>query len=132
MSSVGSSYAQISARTKFLIVTAGSDISGYVVDGLQTSYPVGASGVPAFVTAATTAASVVLLSAGDLLKDLGREIVTYLDPLTSGTTGSPHRQVYRQVLPLSGPTTEGVGSEPPVYVLVYDADGVGVRVARTG
>jgi hypothetical protein len=131
MSSVGSSYAQISARTKFFLIGA-SDISGYFVSGLNTVFPVGSSGVASFVTNANSQR----LGANTLLKDLGREIVTYLDPLNSGTAGSPHRQVWRQVLPLAAGTTEGVDiTSPflqPVYVLVYDAAGSGVGVSRTG
>ena len=120
MSSATSAYAQIAGRNKFFLVT-GSDISGYIVNGLQS--------VTTLDPAASSANRDGLVSsvlAGSLLKDLGRQIVVYSLP------GSPHTAVYRQVLLVDGASSEGVGATPPFYVKVFDAAGAGVHVVRTG
>ena len=125
MSSATSSFAQIAGRTKFFLVTAGSDISGFIVDGLRTVTTLD----PAI--AANRDGVVTGVSATDLLKDLGRQIVVY----SSTVPGSPVTAVYRQVLLMdpSAATTEGYVLPPaPFYVKVFDSAGVGVRVVRTG
>jgi hypothetical protein len=120
MSSTTSSYAQIAGRVKFLLATA--DISGFVVDGLNTVDTVDPT--PTFNIAAAS-----------LLKDLGRQIV-----VVDSVTGA-HEKTYRQVQVMNGATTEGVSGSAPAgngsyyntgYVLVASAAGTGVRVVRTG
>jgi hypothetical protein len=112
MSSVTSSFAQIAGRVKFFLAVA--DLSGCVEDGLNTvSVDVPA---PSFN-----------ISAGALLKDLGRQIVV-VDAATGG-----HLKTYRQVQVMEGATSEGVGATAPAYVLVSSADAATVvKVVRTG
>jgi len=115
MSSATSSYAQIAGRTKLLQAVA--DVSGYVVNGLESVTTVDPS----------TLSSGVKILGNSLLEDLGREIVVY------STVDGLHKAVYRQVLPLNGEYTEGVGGPiAPLYVKVFAANGSGVRVVRTG
>jgi len=135
MSSVTSSYSQISKRTKFFLVTA--DISGYVVDGLNS---VIVGDLPGNTTITVDSNLPGSVTTNTLLKDLGREIVC----VESATTGdSSVTQIYRQVQRVGGGgATEGVGgSYPPTgsgsyydtfYVKTFDAAGTGVRVVRTG
>ena len=122
MSSANSSYAQIAGRVKFLLATA--DISGFVVDGLNTVDTVDPESSTRFA-----------ISSASLLKDLGRQIVV-VDSATSA-----HLKTYRQVQVMDGATTEGVSGSAPAangsyyntgYVLVASASGAGVRVVRTG
>jgi hypothetical protein len=125
MSSATSSYAQIAGRSKFLLVVGISgenSITGYIVDGLRTVTTLD----PSVNSPANRSGIVEDVQAGQLLKDLGRQIVVYSLP------GSPHTAVYRQVLQLANDQAEGVGSQEPFYVKVYDADGLGVGVVRTG
>jgi hypothetical protein len=111
MSSATSSYAQIAGRVKFLLATA--DVSGCVVDGLSS-------------VVTTDLSPSINIDGPVLLKDLGRQIV-----VADATTGA-HQKTYRQVLIMDAAQAEGVGSEPPVYVLVSSASGTGVKVVRTG
>lgn len=77
--------------------------------------------------------SYVAFAAGDLLKDLGREVVVV-------NAGGAYVARYREVQRVNGPSTEGVGG--PVdpldsaygcfFVKVWAADGSGVKVVRTG
>jgi hypothetical protein len=135
MSSVTSSYAQISKRTKFFLVV-GTDISGYVVDGLNS---VIVGDLPGNTTITVDGALPGSVTVNTLLKDLGREIVC----VESAATGdSSVTQIYRQVQRVGGAATEGVGGSYPAtgsgsyydtfYVKVFDAAGTGVRVVRTG
>ncbi len=113
MSSVTSSFAQIAGRTKFLLARV--DLSGYVVDGLNT------------VSTSISTSTVVNITGGSLLKDLGRQIV-----VVDATTGG-HLKTYRQVLIMDGAESEGVGDAAPVYVLVSSANAADVvKVVRTG
>ena len=76
------------------------------------------------------------ISSGQLLRDLGREVVVVDD-----TTGA-HLYKYRQVQIVDGPDTAGVGGdatttapnpwESNLFVRVWAADGTLVNVVRTG
>ena len=136
MSSVTSSYAQISKRVKFFLAIA--DCSGFVVDGLNSVIVGDVSG-----NTTITVDSRIAVVQNDLLKDLGREIVC----VESTATGdSSVTQIYRQVQRVGGAATEGVGGSYPAtgagsyydtfYVKVFDAAGSAagnpVRVVRTG
>ena len=140
MSSVTSSFAQISGRVKFFLGVV-ADISGYVVAGLNSVSPTNSALNPTDIIAG--AVDVNLGGAGILLKDLGRQIVLYEAPLLGSTLRSPHVATYRQVQVMNGPTTEGVdGSAPDAdlsyyrtyYVCVSSANQVDhpVKVVRTG
>ena len=140
MSSATSSFAQRDKNTKFLIVVA-SDISGYVVDGLNSVIAddelvtSGNVSVPD-LSGSTLGPVGTSISVGTLLKDLGRQI-TIVDSVNNLVTS-----VYRQVQIVNGATTEGVGGNPDLgttaavyncfYVKVFDSAGAGVRVVRTG
>ena len=140
MSSVTSSFAQISGRVKFFLGVA-EDISGYVVAGLNSVSPTN-SGTDII----STAVPVHLGGAGLLLKDLGRQIVLYEEPLLGSTLRSPHVATYRQVQVIdatSGAGTEGVDGSAPdgdlsyyntYYVCVSSANQTDhpVKVVRTG
>ena len=147
MSSLLKSFSQIPVQTKFL--TCFKDISG-----AEAGPGVGADGAAAFtldsgeflnITSIATAADVSgaagfavrggggnakQLTAGELFKDLGRQITVL------GTDDATHLALYRQVQLVSGATTEGVPSDADysanIYVRVWAADGLNVRVARLG
>jgi hypothetical protein len=126
MSSATSAYAQIARPVKFFLVTTGADISGWVVDDLRT-----VTTLDPAASAANRDGVVTGVSASDLLKDLGRQIVVY----SATIPGSPVTAIYRQVLLMdpSAATTEGYVLPPaPFYVKVFDSAGAGVRVVRTG
>lgn len=119
MSSAISAYAQIARPVKFFLVF--TDLSGIIIDDLRT--------VTALDPATNNDGLTANISATSLLKDLGRQIVYY----NSTIPGSPVRAVYRQVIEMSGATTEGYVLPPaPFYVKVFDAAGSGVNVVRTG
>ena len=139
MSSVTSSFAQRAKNTKFFVAAA--DISGFVVDGLYSVIAddelVTSAGVAVpDLSGSTLAPTAVTIGSGRLLKDLGRQI-TIVDYDNNLTTS-----VYRQIQLVDGAATEGVGGNPDVgttasvygcsYVKVYSADGLGVKVYRTG
>lgn len=132
MSSTLRSVAQIPARIKYLVgiidVTDTSDniladeCSAFsTVLDLDTMIPY--SGLPLSV-----AATGETFNAGDLLKDLGRQVIVY-----DAATGA-HLVVYRQVQRVNGAGNEGVppGYDVPLYVRVWADNGQGVRVARVG
>ena len=125
MSSATSAYAQIARPVKFFLVV--TDLSGLVIDDLNTV----TTKDPAVAAPTGLYKSLIPLTinATSLLKDLGRQIVYY----NSTIPGSPVRAVYRQVIEMSGATTEGYVLPPaPFYVKVFDAAGTGVNVVRTG
>ena len=125
MSSATSAYAQIASPVKFFLVTAGANITGYVIDGLQSV----TSKDPSVAAPTGLYTATASIDATSLLKDLGRQIVYY----NSAIPGSPVTAVYRQVIEMNGATTEGYVLPPaPFYVKVFDAAGSGVRVVRTG
>jgi hypothetical protein len=139
MSSVLKSYSQIPVRVKYLIAVADDD---------GAKIGVGADGVSAFtldpgtflslgsiatesVVEALPDNSQYTLEAGNLFKDLGRQI-TILD-----ADNATHLAVYRQVQLVSGAGSEGVADDAPsyeanIFVRVWAADGKNVVVARTG
>lgn len=135
MSSVTSVYAQVSGRVKFLLAVA--DVSGAIVPGLHS---VSSSHAGSDIIDSATKVDVPI---GQLLKDLGRQIVLYEEPLLGGVQGSPHLATYRQVQRMNGVETEGVNGGAPdgqgsyyetFYVCVSSADTSvhPVGVVRTG
>ena len=132
MSSVTSSFAQKSGRTKFLLGSA------------NTATPTDLADYPAFTTTATIPTSVVTRAqlngtasgftvagaavAAALYKDLGRQVV-----VCDTAAGSLHTEVFREVTRMNGATTEGL-ADPAVmlFVKVYSATGTNVSVVRTG
>ena len=118
MSSAQKSFAQINARGKYFIV----------IDTALAYYPTSFDSVQLDSAVRNTDDGNV----SGLLKDLGREIVTY-DVLGANAI---KMAVYRQVQEVSGAGSEGVSSsfasDTAVYVKVWDAAGEGVGVARTG
>ena len=136
MSSVTSSFAQKSGRTKFFLGIANDNEPSPLADS------------PAFTTTATIPTSVVSraqlnlgTSAGGfgatvaevvgnaLYKDLGRQVVV----CDNTVAGSPHTEVFREVTRMNGGSTEGL-ADPAVmlFVKVYSATGTNVAVVRTG
>lgn len=114
MSSVQKSFAQINVRGKYLIAV---DSAVYYTAASADSVQLEAG-----VVATQTAVA-------GILKDLGREIVTY----TTLGQGATKLAVYRQVQLVSGVASEGVpASDSALYVKVWDAAGAGVGVARLG
>lgn len=135
MSSVTSSFAQKSGRTKFLLgvtsdVTQGNNdlLSALTFDAPLPTIPQTVITLTAFNALAATSYG---FSVGTLFKDLGREIVVYDDAVA----GSPHREVFRECMLVSGASTEGISgveADVRVFVKVFSASGSGVAVARTG
>jgi hypothetical protein len=73
------------------------------------------------------------LSAGELFKDMGRQVTVYDDTLP----GSPHIATYRECQKVDGFQTEGVptneaGYRASLWIRVWAADGTGVFVTRLG
>jgi hypothetical protein len=148
MSSVTKSFSQIPVQTKFL--TCFKDISGAETAGAGA----GADGYAAFtldsgeflnITSIATqtdveaaagfavrggGANVNQLTAGELFKDMGRQITVL------AADDATHLALYRQVQLVSGATTEGVANDADysanIYIRVWAADGQNVRVARLG
>ena len=141
MSSALKSFSQIPVRVKNLVAIA----------SYSSGEGVGSAGVGAFTLTpgalldlgslalagdvednSTTGYAARNLVAGELFKDMGRQI-TVLD-----TDDATHLAVYREVQLMAGPSTEGVdgddttGFRANIFVRVWAADGNGVRVARTG
>lgn len=124
MSSVLRSLSQIPVRSKFLIALAdisGNDLSGdSIVDG--ASWPYSADSI--VDVSQLVDLTQVAASAGDLFRDLGREILV--------VNGSAHVALYREAMPMAGAATEGVGANASVWIRVWAANGSGVKVARLG
>lgn len=138
MSSNLRTVAQIPPRIKYLVaVAATSDASDNLLSDLCYSFtcPEGTfseSLISSIDAAAVPLASITLvnLSAGQLFKDLGRQLVIY------DATSDAHLVVYRAVQLVDDEANghEGVPPDYPTarYVRVWAASGAGVRVARTG
>lgn len=96
-------YSLIDMRTRNYIVIA--DCSGYVLnEGFSCSSLMELTDFnDAFDPVEES------LSAGFLLKDLGRQITVY-DNTTSGIVGSPHVAIFRQVMVMYGLDTEGINT----------------------
>jgi hypothetical protein len=128
------SLSQIPVRTKYLLVTTDRAASQQaIVASSVFSLTEGANpGSLIATTTALTGYAEVSATAGQLYKDLGRQI-TVVDTLGEG---ADVRAVYRQVQLVSGATTEGVTGPTPYsanrYVKVFSSDGLNVIVARTG
>lgn len=143
MSSVTSSFAQKSGRTKFLLCTAGvAAVSGTSPNFISTG--------PAFTLATTTVipnstvsqdqlndltatgigASPASTTTTYLYRDLGREIVVFDDDVA----GHPVTEVFREVTRVNGRDTEGISAAPApmLFVKVFSSTGLNVTVARTG
>ena len=139
MSSVTSSRAQKSGRTAFFLGIA------------NDNEPTPLADAPAFTLAATTViptstvsraklnlgtavggfgATVAEVVGNALYKDLGRQVVVYDDTVP----GNLHTEVFREVLTVSGATTEGISAVPApmLFVKVYSSTGTNVGVVRTG
>lgn len=141
MSSVLKSYSQIPVRVKYLIPVADYDGSkvGVGANGTSAFYAdagaylsLGSIALADDVVAAT-GYTVMTLDAGELYKDMGRQI-TIVD--TDGA-GAKHLAVYRQVQYMGGVASEGVEDAAPsyyahIFLRVWAADGKNVVVARTG
>lgn len=117
------------ARAKFFLAYAalndGGDTAGDNIVYLSTTGSFeSAMSLTDFSAQLTTG---VTIAANSLLRDLGREVVVYAD-----ANPNEHLYKYRQVIPVNGPTTEGVGDTTCPYVLVWSADGNNVNVVRTG
>jgi hypothetical protein len=127
MSSALRSFSQISVRSKFLVAIA-ADVSGASASecsaiSLDASWPfeIGTIAAAADVDAA---GSQVDYAAGDLFRDLGRQIMI-VDAMGA------HVALYREAMPQGDAATEGV-SAAPVWLRVWAANGVGAHVARLG
>lgn len=135
MSSIIRRIPQTPARVKYFLATQDYEAPpspGYVDPGDSTLVFI--DGYPGFIVEEeSVSANYVSFLAGDLLKDLGREVVTVN---SSGQRTARYREVQR----VNGPTSEGVGDKvDPLdgdygcfFVKVWSADGDGVYVVRTG
>jgi hypothetical protein len=130
MSSVHSYISQISGRVKYFISIA--DVSGFAVAATGSTQ--------SLMTSTSFAANVPILlgavpglAAGALMRDMGKSITVINDSSKQQT------EVYRLVEKESGGIIgEGAQNSTPAlstlvfYVKVWDSDGNGVKVARTG
>lgn len=120
MSSVTSSYAQKSGRSKFLIGVAvgNTDTSGQntwlsaLTFDEPVTIPQSVIGREVFNALDVNTESIAV---GDLFLDLGREIVVYEDRTTEGpgTTGL-HRNVFRECMRVNNANAEGNGDRKSV------------------
>jgi hypothetical protein len=136
MSSVGSHYSQISARGKFFLPLAGAE--GYYLNAVDTGVPnsvqydLSGTEIPPDFDISGTVIS------GNLLKDLGRQVVLYDNSVPAAVSPGPTSQyarvaVWRQVQVQNGASTEGVGLPGDVvWVKTWSASGTDVYVVRTG
>lgn len=137
MTSVLRRVDQIPPRIRYLLTVAGatgstgtliSNVSAFTVpqgtfgpiDQIQNNITLSVSATPIFPTV------------GSLYRDLGRSLYVY-DVLGAGGL---QQAIFRQVMPVSGPTSEGVPTSifagPSTYVKTWTATGQGVIVVRTG
>jgi hypothetical protein len=123
MSSVGSSFAQVAPRDKYLL-TIGTPEAG-TGRTVSSGFTVTASMSDADFAAATASATP---AAGLLYRDLGKTVTTY-----SPTTGLSTQKFVLAVRVL-GANTEGANlSLTPVYLRVWAADATAeVSFVRTG
>ena len=135
MSSVTSTVAQKPRSSSFLVGVT----NGYTGGGIAYS---SAFTLPASVTipkSVLTRSELEAISGGqtveiqtqNLYRDLGREIVVYLDDVV----GSPHRNVYRECQRMNVEKTEGADGDyedASIFVKVFSARGAAVAVARMG
>jgi len=136
MSSTLRMVAQIPSRIKYLAaVAAGSttniDPTNASCFGLQftTLSAIPSESLVAYTSGDTYGDSTGFdYAAGDLMKDLGRQLVFY------DADTKEHLAIFRQVQLVRGAAEEGVPATYPVatFVKVWSAAGTGVRVARTG
>ena len=138
MSSVTSSFAQKSGRTKFFLCTsvgtAGSSPSTAAAFYLPASTVIPKSTIsqdnlnntPAGTGIGATATA---LPTQGLYKDLGREIVVFDD----NVAGHPVTEVFREVTVMRGRDTEGLESPALMFFAkVFSSVGSNVMVSRTG
>jgi len=138
MSSTLRTVAQIPPRIKYLVaVAATSDCSANILADTCYSFTCAAGTFSESLISNTAAAAIPIASltkddfaAGDLYKDLGRQLVIY------DATTDAHLIIYRAVQIVDDDVAgdEGVPPTYPTarYVRVWAASGAGVRVARTG
>jgi hypothetical protein len=139
MSSTLRTVAQIPPRIKYLVaVAATSNASANILADTCYSFTCAAGTFSKSLISTTEAAAIPSnanvtaddFAAGDLYKDLGRQLVIY------DATTDAHLIIYRavQIVDDDAAGHEGVPPTYPTarYVRVWAASGAGVRVARTG
>lgn len=132
MSSNLRTVAQIPARIKYLIAvaagTSGEAAAPLDDDCFAFTCENGAFTASLVASDALPDVTEASYAAGDLFKDLGRQVVIY-DPATN-----VHLAIFREVQEVNGEGDEGVPADYNVsfFVKVWSAAGTGVRVARTG
>lgn len=129
------SFSQIPVRTAFFLAFQTYIPSEPVglVDSTDSAIVFPNGRPESVVEAESVTVNYVGFTQGDLLKDLGREVL-----LVSAT--GVHEALYREVQRVNGAATEGVGgivdpADGPYgtfFVKVWSADGQGVKVLRTG
>ena len=105
MTSVLRRVAQQNPQTQYFY---GNSVDAYVLD-----LAAGIAITPVMEMTQFTAAFDLITLTGPLLKDLGRQITVYNNS-TVGVVGSPHIAIFRQVMDVNGPDTEGVVSPQPI------------------
>lgn len=135
MSSVTSSFAQKSGRSKFLLAvaagsTSGTDATDYSAFTITSGPTIPASVIPLSAFTADITVAPYAFSAGVLFQDLGRQVVIFDDSVT----GQPRRDTFRECAVMSGVDVEGLNSDVNVWVKVVgtESSGANVAVARTG
>jgi hypothetical protein len=129
------SFSQIPVRTSFFLAfqTYIAPEQAGVIDSTDSAIVFPDARPESIVEVGSVTVNYVGFSQGDLLKDLGREVVLV-------DTAGVHQALYREVQRVNGATTEGVGGivDPldgpygTFFVKVWSADGLGVKVLRTG
>ncbi len=134
MSSVTSSFAQKSGRSKFLLAVAAGNTTGAATDysafTITDGPTIPASVIPISVFLADITVAAYPFAAGTLFLDLGRQIVIFDDSLT----GQPRLDTFRECAVMSGVDYEGLNSDVNVWVKVVgtESGSTNVAVARTG
>jgi hypothetical protein len=144
MSSVSRSFAQISSRSKYLFVLRQSTNGGFTAAVLASAIAASPSLIKSYdgTVLNTTNFDSFLngvgarynLDIGDLYRDLGKQLHLYQNDVHVVTFTYCQR-----VQDSSGQLTEGVGSEPNIYICTWQAAGENcpnplgmVKAVRTG
>jgi hypothetical protein len=129
------SFSQIPVRTAFFLAFQAYIPSEQVglVDPVDSAIVFPNGRPESIVVVDSVTVNYVGFSEGDLLKDLGRQVILV-------NAAGVHEALYREVQRVNGAATEGVGGivDPldgpygTFFVKVWSADGLGVKVLRTG
>jgi hypothetical protein len=137
MPSIGSSYAQKTKSSSFLVGVSNGYTGGGIAYSsaftLPSTFTIPTSVLTRTQLEAILGGTPVEISTQRLYKDMGRQIVVYLDDFV----GSPYRSVYRECHRMNSEQSEGVDGndgDNRIFIKVFSSAGVTstIPVARIG